>query len=178
MHHHGSVDGTMLKKRQRWLNGLSFPRSFTLQGNHLLQSWVFISSSFSCQAFKLTGSHLFHLNRVSAPIFLLRFLNLSCFCSSVSAGVTRSLLLSAVWVSCEAGSPRPSVFSLSTQLLALAIHRHTVGTHASAAYIFRCRCQHNCCPCTVSAQTPTVLPGYKRHLSSPWYIMKNCNWTH
>jgi len=70
-----------------------------------------------------------------------RFLNLSCFCSSVSvsAGVAPFLLLSAVWVSLvsepdlrkiekEGLVPRlgsalheaDSVFSLSTQLLALA----------------------------------------------------------
>ena len=50
----------------------------------------------------------------SAPISLLCFFNLSCFCSSVSAGVARSHLLSAMWVSREAGSLLPSVFSLST----------------------------------------------------------------
>ena len=61
----------------------------------------------------------------------------------------------------KAGSLLPSVFSLSTQLLVLAyIIRHTVGTRASAAYNFRCRCPHSCYPCTVSAHTPTVLPGY------------------
>ena len=66
-----------------------------------------------------------------------------------------------MWVSREAGSLLPSVFSLSTQLLALAyIIRHTVGTRASAAYNFRCRCPHSCYPCTVSAHTPTVLPGF------------------
>ena len=68
---------------------------------------------------------------VWAEHLLLRFLNLSCFCLSVSAGIARSLLLSAVCVSHEAGSLLPSVFTLSTQLLALAIHTHTVGTHAS-----------------------------------------------
>ena len=42
----------------------------------------------------------------------------------------------AVWVSHEAGSLLPCVFSLSTQLFALAyIHRHTVRTHAPAVVV-------------------------------------------
>ena len=45
------------------------------------------------------------------------------------------------------------------------IHRHMVGTRASAAYNFRCRCQHNCCPCTVSVHTLSFLAiFYKHHL--------------
>ena len=67
---------------------------------------------------------------VCSYISLLRFLtfHLSCFCSSVSAAITRSFLLSVVWDSFEAGALPPSVFSLSTRLLALAYsHRHTLG---------------------------------------------------
>ena len=93
------------------------------------------TSAFSCQVFMLTGSHpssIGSLSRASAPPLSQPFL----LCSSISAGVTRSLLLSAVCVSCEEGSLTPSIFSLSTQLLALAIHRHTVDTHTSAAYNF------------------------------------------
>ena len=186
---HLGLDGTLLKKRQWRLNSLLFPMSCSVTfkpgisqlsvcfsfavnlmslsvvlsaGNpYPLQSGVFISSSFSCLAFTLTGSHLFHWKSEQSVCSYL-FPPLSqpfLLCSSVSAGVARSLLLSAIWVSHEAGSLPTSVFSLSTQLLALA-YRHTVGTHASAAYKFRCRCQHSCFPCTVSAHTPTALPGY------------------
>ena len=104
------------------------------------------------------------LSTASAPISLLCFLNLFCFCSSCLC--RHHSFPPSYRQSGSAGSLLPSAFSLSTQLFALAIHRHTVGTHPSAAYNFRCHCQHNCCPCTVSAQTPTVFPGYKCHLSS------------
>ena len=40
------------------------------------------------------------------------------------------------------------------------IHRHTVGTLASAAYNFQCRCQHSYYPYTVIVHTPTVLPAW------------------
>ena len=86
---------------------------FVLKGTHLLQSGVFISSSFSCQAFTLTGSHLFHwqsedsvCSYLSPPTF---------YCSSVSAGITRSLLLSGSGVKQDLCR-----LLCSTQLLALA----------------------------------------------------------
>ena len=136
----------------------------TLPVTHLLQSCVFISSTFSCQAFTLTGSSVWQSEHsicsYLSPLFSQPFLLLLvCLCGHCS--FPPSYRQSGL-----AGSLPPSAFSLSTQLFALAIHRHTVGTHPSAAYNFRCHCQHNCCPCTVSAQTPTVFPGYKCHLSS------------
>ena len=100
----------------QWLVTFRFVLKFT----YLLQS-VFISSSFSCQAFMLTGFHLFHWQvEQSVCSYLSPLQTFPCFCSSVSAGFARSLLLSAIWVSREAGFLSPFVFSLSTQLLALA----------------------------------------------------------
>ena len=86
-----------------------------LKFTYLLQSGIFISSSFSCQAFTLTGSYLFHwqLSRASASVsplsqpFLL-FLVCLCRCRSFPP---------LIWVSREAGSLPLSVFTLSTQLL-------------------------------------------------------------
>ena len=94
---------------------------------------------------------------MSAPVSLLRFLNLSCFSSFFSAGIAPSLLLSAVWVSHEAGSLPPSVFSYTTVIG--CIHRHTVGTHAPAA-CSDVAANTTTVPCTVSAHTLTVLSGY------------------
>ena len=91
-------------------------------GTHLLQSGVFISNRFRCQVFTLTGSHLFHWQSEWTVCSYLSsaFSTFFCFCMSVFASVTRSLLLSTVWVSHEPKSLLPSLFSLSTQLLVLA----------------------------------------------------------
>ena len=111
-----TLTGTTCCNLFQWLVTFRFVLKFT----YLLQS-VFISSSFSCQAFMLTGFHLFHWQvEQSVCSYLSPLQTFPCFCSSVSAGFARSLLLSAIWVSREAGSLSPSVFSLSTQLLALA----------------------------------------------------------
>ena len=89
---------------------------FVLKGTHLLQSGtlsaVVSAAKHSCWRIPLAvwvGCLLLPLSS-----------NLSCYCSSVSTSVARSLLLSAVWVSHEAGSLPPYLFSLSIQLLALA----------------------------------------------------------
>ena len=123
---------------------------FVLKGTHLLQSGVFISSSFSCQAFTLTGSHLFHWQSEDSVCFYLS--PPTFYCSSVSAGVARSLLLSAVWVRHEAGSLPPSVFYTTVSACIL-------GGYSRSSCLFRCRCQHKSISCTISWHTPTVLPG-------------------
>ena len=72
--------------------------------------------------FTLTGSHLFHWQAKQNVCFCLStFSTFPAFSRPVSAGVARSLPLSAIWVSHEAGSLPPSVFTLSTQLLSCAL---------------------------------------------------------
>ena len=91
-------------------------QSFTLMGTHLLQSGIFISSSFSCQAVLISSIIWQSVQRV---------------CSYLSPPLSHPFLLLLVCLCrCRSFPPLigsldlpPSVFSLSTQLLALAIHR-------------------------------------------------------
>ena len=45
------------------------------------------------------------------------------------------------------------------------IHRHTVGTPASLSCLFRCHCQHNCCPSRTGHRKDSV-----SNLSSYWLV--------
>ena len=113
------------------------------------------SSSFSCQVFTLMGSdlavplavwaeHLLLSLSLSQPFLLL----LVCLCRRRSFPP-----LFGSWVSREAGSLLPSVFSMSTQLLAIDIW------YNPAAYS-NVTANTTAIPCTVSGHTLTVLPGY------------------
>ena len=68
-----------------------------------------------------------------------------CFCSFVSAGAARSLLLSAVWVSRETGSFAAFCVHPVYTTVSGCIHRHSVARYSPSSCLFRC-CQHNCCP--------------------------------
>ena len=111
--------------------------SLTLKGTHLQQFDVYFRGTLSCWPFGVWEGHW------SAAI---------CFCSFVSAGFGCSLLSSAVWVSREAGSLPPSVFSQSTQLLAVAYRHTVVGIHAPTA-CSDVAANTTAVPCTVKVHT-------------------------
>ena len=157
-----TLTGTTCSNFFQWHSQLA-TFQLVLKFTYLPQSGVFISSSFSCQAFMLTGSHLFHwqaeqsvCSYLSPPLlqpFLLLLVFL-CRCRSFPPLIGN---LGQPWSRISAKFCIQPVYTTASA----CIHRHTVGTRASAAYNFRSRCQHSCSyPCTVSAHTPTVLPGY------------------
>ena len=134
---------------------------FVLKGTNVLQSGA-VASAFKRSCWQVL---IFSIRSPSRRLLLslLCFLNLFCFCSSVFAcGVARSLILSRVWVSHEAGS-LPLLYSACLTWLQ-RLHTQTYGRYSSAAYNFWCCCQHNCCPCTISAHTPTVLLAIFEHV--------------
>ena len=114
---------------------------FVLKGTHLLQSGVFISSSFSCQAF------------TSVPLVVCLLLSLSsCYFSQRYSFPPLIGSLGQLWSRISAAFCVQSVY----RTVITCIHGHTVGTHAPAAY-FDVAANTTAIPCTVSWHTWTVL---------------------
>ena len=124
---------------------------------------VSTSSSFSCQVFMLTGSHLFHSQSEQSV------------CSYISSGFSTFPAFAplSLWALLAPSSYRESGSAMKQDLcpfciqpvyITAALAYTTYGRYSSAAYNFRCCCQHNCCPCTISAHTPTVLLAIIEHV--------------
>ena len=124
-------------------------------GTHLLQSGVFISSSFSCQAscWQVLISSIGSLSRGSAPvssafstlfflIFLCRHHSFPPLVASLGQWISAAFCVQPVY-----------------KTVIGCIHRHMVGTHTTAA-CSDVAANTTAVPCTVNAHTLTVLSGY------------------
>ena len=129
--------------------------SVCAEATHLLQSGIFISSSFSCQAFKLMGSHLFYWQSEQISS-VCSYLSPPTFPAIARLSLPALLVPSSYW---QSGSAVKQDLCRLLCSACLRIHRHTLGIHTPAAYS-DVAANTTAIPCTVNWHTPSVLPGY------------------